>query len=85
MRLALHKSERLALVCARVLMMHFCGEALRTTCALPTHPLQRLGKRLAAEALGLLLRKLADREVCLLLAGARFTERNPPDLNCRSM
>jgi hypothetical protein len=59
LRLALHKSERLALVCARVPMMHFCGGAFRTTCALPTHPLQRLGKRLAAEALRLLLRKLA--------------------------
>src|SRR5215211_701756 len=54
-----------------------------TTRARPPHPLQRLGERLAAEAPRLLLRKLANGEVCLLLAGARSTESYTPDLhNC---
>ena len=85
MRLALHKSERLYLVYARVPVMHPCFDPFRTTRALPPHPLQRLGQRLAAEALRLLLRKLADGEVCLLLAGARFTEGYTPDLHHRLM
>src|SRR5215211_4962336 len=42
-----------------------------------------LGERLAAEAPRLLQRKLANGEVCLLLAGARSTESYTPDLhNC---
>ena len=57
-----------------------CGDAFRTTRALPPHPLQRLGERLAAEALGL-LRKLANGEVRLLLAGARPTESYTLDLH----
>src|SRR3712207_3907330 len=61
--------------------MHLCGDATLTTCALPPHPLQRLGERLTAEALRLLLCKLANGEVCLLLAGARSTESYTPDLH----
>src|SRR3712207_6692219 len=52
--------------------------------ALPPHPFQRLGERLAAEALRL-LRKLANSEVCLLLAGAWSTESYTPDLHHCSM
>src|SRR5215216_3429389 len=82
LRSALHKSERLELVYAREPLMHLCFDLFRTTRALPPHPLQRLGQRLAAEALLLLLlRKLANGEVCLLLAGARFTEGYTPDLH----
>ena len=58
-----------------------CGAAFRTTCALPPHPLQRLGERLAAQALSLILSKLTNGEVCLLLAGARPTETYTPDLH----
>src|SRR5829696_2655056 len=70
--------------------MHLCGDAFPTTRALPPHSLQRLGQllgqRLAAEALRLLLlRKLANGEVCLLLAGARFTEGYTLDLHYRPM
>jgi hypothetical protein len=54
--------------------MHPCGDAFCTTRAPPPHPLQRHGERLAAQALRFLLRKLANGEVCLLLAGARLTE-----------
>ena len=81
MRLAGTKSERLDLVYARVPLMHLRGDTFPTTRTLPPHPLQRLGQRLAAEALRLLLRKLADGEVCLLLAGARFTEGYALDLH----
>src|SRR5215204_6983598 len=62
--------------------MHLRGDTFPTNRALPPHPLQRLGQRLAAKALRLLLlRKLANGEVRLLLAGASFTEGNPPDLH----
>jgi hypothetical protein len=57
-----------------------CGDAFRITRALPTHPLQRLGERLAVQALRLILRKLTNGEVCLLLAGARPTESYTPHL-----
>ena len=83
-RLAVPERKRLGLVYTREPMMHLGGDAFPTTRTRSPHPPQRLTQRPAPEALRL-LRKLADREVCLLLAGARFTERNPPDLNCRSM
>jgi hypothetical protein len=79
--LAVTKRDGLALVYARVPLMHPCFDPFRTIRTLPTHPLQRLGQRLAAEALRPLLRKLANGEVCLLLAGARFTEGYTPDLH----
>src|SRR5215217_3801159 len=83
LRLAGTKSERLDLVYAREPLMHLRGDTIPTDRALPPHSLQRLGQRLAAEALRLLLlRKLANGEVCLLLAGARFTEGYTPDLHC---
>ncbi len=50
----------------------------------PPHPVQRLGQQLATEAL-LPLRKLADGEVRLLLAGARFAEGYAPYLHDCSM
>src|SRR5829696_5597017 len=75
------KSERLDLVYAREPLMHLRGDTFPTDRALPPHSLQRLGHRLAAEALRLLLRKLANGEVRLLRAGASFTEGNPPDLH----
>jgi hypothetical protein len=62
--------------------MHLCGDAFCTIRALPTHPLQRLGESLAAKAPRLLLvRKLADGEVCLLLAGTWSAEGYTPDLH----
>src|SRR5918911_1049525 len=57
---------------------------IRTSRALPSHPLQRLGQRLAAESLCLillLLRKLADGEVRLLLAGTWSAEGYTKDLH----
>jgi hypothetical protein len=79
LRLAVGKGERLGLVYAQEPVIVPCGDALRTTRALLPHPLQRLGEWLAAEALRL-LRKLANGEVCLLLAGARATESYTPHL-----
>src|SRR5215212_638695 len=79
--LAVPKRERLAFVYARESVMHLCCDAFRTTCALSPHPLQRLGQRLAAEVPPLLVRKLADGEVCLLLAGTRSTEGHTQDLH----
>src|SRR5829696_7471456 len=62
--------------------MHLRGDTIPTDRALPPPSLQRLGQRLASKALRpLLLRKLANGEVCLLLAGARFTEGYAPDLH----
>src|SRR5919112_2755486 len=84
LKLAGTKSERLDLVYAREPLMHLGGDPFPTARALPPHPLQRLGQRLAAEALRLLLlRKLANGEVCLLLAGTRFTEEYTQDLHLR--
>src|SRR5215208_5616135 len=62
-------------------------------CALAAHPVQHLAKRFAerfakwlpAEVPRLLLRKLANGEVHLLLAGASFTEGYTPDLYHRLM
>jgi hypothetical protein len=86
LKLAGTKSERLDLVYAREPLMHLRGDTFPTTRTLPPHPLQRLGQRLAAEALRLLLlRKLANGEVRLLLAGASFTEGYTPDLHHRPM
>src|SRR5918993_3447906 len=56
-------------------------------CALAAHPVQHLAERFAkwltAEVPRLLLRKLANGEVRLLLAGASFTEGYTPDLHHR--
>ena len=47
--------------------MHLSGDAFLTTRALPPHPLERLGKRLAAKALCLLPRdEFVDGGVRLL-------------------
>src|SRR5215208_6171444 len=51
LRLAGTKSERLDLVYAREPLMHLRGDTFPTDRALPPHSLQRLGQRLAAEAL----------------------------------
>jgi len=48
LRLAGTKSERLDLVYAREPPMHLRGDTFPTYRALPPHPLQRLGERLAA-------------------------------------
>src|SRR5215211_8038099 len=85
LKLAGTKSERLDLVYAREPLMHLRGDTFPTDRALPPPSLQRLGQRLAAEALRLLLRKLANGEVRLLLAGTRFTEGYTPDLHLRLM
>ena len=62
--------------------MHLCGDAFCTIRALPPHPLQRPGESLAAKALRLLLvRKLADGEVCLLLVGTWSAEGYTPDVH----
>src|SRR5829696_9246044 len=61
--------------------------------ALAAHPVQHLAKRFAerfarwlpAEVPRLLLRKLANGEIHLLLAGASFTEGYTPDLHHRLM
>jgi hypothetical protein len=79
-RLAVPERDGLALVYAREPMMHLCGDAFPTTRTLAPHPLQRLGQRLAAEAFRILLRKLANGEVCLLLAGTRPAEGYSQDL-----
>ena len=65
----------------------------KVICALAAHPVQHLAKRfgqrfakwLPAEVPRLLLRKLANGEVHLLLAGASFTEGYTPDLHHRLM
>jgi hypothetical protein len=82
LRLAVRGRERLGFVHARAPAMHLCGHAFPFTQALPTHPLQRLGKRRAAGARRLLPGdELADGEVRLLLAGARPAESHAQDLH----
>ena len=64
----------------------------KVICALAAHPVEHLAKRfskrfanwLTAEIPRLLLRKLANGEVHLLLAGACFTEGYTPDLHHRT-
>ena len=73
-RLAAPKRERPPPVYAREPATYRCGDAFLTIRTLPPYPLQRIGQRLAAEAMRLLLRKLAYDEVRLLLSGARSTE-----------
>jgi hypothetical protein len=80
-RLAIPERERFGLVYARVPVVHLCCNAFRTTRALLPLPLQHLGQRLASEVLPILVRKLADGEVRLLLAGARSTEGYAQDLH----
>ncbi len=65
----------------------------KVICAPAAHPVQHLAERfaarsvkwLAAKVSRLLLRKLADGEVHLLLAGASFTEGYTLDLHHRLM
>jgi hypothetical protein len=61
----------------------------KVICALAAHPAQHLAERfskwLPAEVPRLLLRKLANGEVHLLLAGASFTEGYTPDVHHRLM
>src|SRR5436190_23001848 len=83
-RLAASEHERLALVYTGRLMVYSCGDLSRTSHAPPPHPLQRLGRRLAAEVLPLLLRKLTDGEVHFLLACARSAEGQATDLHLRA-
>jgi hypothetical protein len=62
-------------------VVHLGGNTARTTRALPSHPLQRLGEWLAPETMRpSLLRKLADGEVGFLLAGAWPAEGYTPYL-----
>src|SRR5919112_5377728 len=49
--------------------------------ALPPLPLQHLGQRLATEVSPLLVRKLADGEIYLLLAGTRSAEGHTQNLH----
>ncbi len=74
----------LGLVHARDPALRLCGSAFPASRALPPHPLQRLGERLAAEALPLLRNEFADGKVRLLLAGARSAEGHAQDLHLRS-
>jgi hypothetical protein len=73
--------ERFGLVHAREPVRHLCGDTIRTTRALLPLPLQHLGQRIAAEVSRLLVRKLADGEVCLLLSGTWSAEGYTQDLH----
>jgi hypothetical protein len=74
-RLATPKRERFGLAHAREPVMQLCSNAVSAASALPPNLLQRLGQQLAATTLRLLLvRKLADGEIYLLLAGTWSTE-----------
>jgi hypothetical protein len=66
---------------AREPVRHRRGDTIRTTRALPPNLLQHLGQRLATEVLPILVRKLADGEVRLLLAGTWSTEGYTQDLH----
>ena len=79
--LALPERERFGLVYAREPVRHRRGDTIRTTRALPPLPLQHRGQRLAVEVPHLLMRKLADGEVYLLLAGTCSAERYTQDLH----
>src|SRR5215203_236495 len=83
-RLALLERQRFGFVYAREPMRHRRGDIIRTTRALPPLPLQHLGQRLAAEVPCLLVRKLADGEIYLLLAGTWSTEGHTQDLRLRA-
>jgi hypothetical protein len=80
-KLVLLERERFGLVYSRDPVRHLCCDPFRTTRALLPLPLQHLGQRLATEALRILLRKLADGEVCFLLVGTRSTESYTQDLH----
>src|SRR5215203_5774461 len=80
-RLALPERERFGLVYTRVPVVHLCCDTFLTTLAFPPLPLQHLGQRLATQVPPILVRKLADGEVRLLLAGARSTEGYTQDLH----
>jgi len=80
-RLALPERERFGLLYSREPVRHRRSDAFRTTRALPPLPLQHLGQRLAMEVPPILVRKLADGEVRLLLAGTWSAEAYTQDLH----
>ena len=81
-RLALPERKRFGLVYAREPVRHRRGHTIRTTRALLSLPLQHLSQLLAVEVPRLLLlRKLADGEVRLLLAGTWSAEGYTQDLH----
>src|SRR5215207_3135524 len=80
-RLSPPEHERFGLIYAQEPVRHRRGDTIRTTPALLPLPLQHLGQRLATEVPLILVRKLADGEVRLLLAGTRSTEGHTQDLH----
>src|SRR5829696_6152150 len=80
-RLAPPEHERFGLIYAPEPVRHRRGHTIRTTCALPPLPLQHLGQRLATEVPPILVRKLANGEVGLLLAGTWSAEGYTQDLH----
>src|SRR5829696_3260668 len=80
-RLAPPKRERYGLLYAQEPVRHRRGDTIRTTPALLPLPLQHLGQRLATEVPLILVRKLADGEVRLLLAGTWSTEGHTQNLH----
>src|SRR5829696_866287 len=80
-RLAPPEHERFGLIYAPEPVRHRRGHTIRTTCALLPLPLQHLGQRLATEDPLILVRKLADGEVGLLLAGTWSAEGYTQDLH----
>src|SRR5215204_7368211 len=80
-RLAPPEHERFGLIYAQEPVRHRRGDTIRTTRALLPLPLQHLGQRLATEDPLILVRKLADGEVRLLLAGTWSTEGHTQDLH----
>src|SRR5215218_4610789 len=73
-RLAPPERERYGLLYAQEPVRHRRGDTIRTTRALLPLPLQHLGQRLATQVPPILVRKLADGEIYLLLAGTWSTE-----------
>jgi|SRR5215213_1737971 hypothetical protein len=79
--LAFRERQTLSFVYIRGIETLRRGKAMR---AVSAHPVERLAEHVAAEVLRL-LRKLADGEVRLLLAGASFTEGYTLNLHHRPM
>src|SRR5215208_3389527 len=82
-KLGVRKRDRLGLAGIREPVVQLRCHGSLYTSALPPHHLQGRGQRLATEVPLLLVRKLADGEVCLLLAGARSAEGYTQDLHLR--
>ena len=81
LRLAFREDERFGFGYAWEPETRPRGDAFRSTRAPPPQLLKRLDEQFAARALRLILRKLADGEVRLLLAGTRLTESYAPHLH----